>query len=144
MKKKYIIIICFIILSLFVCVYIYYFGEFVVLNHYSESYLESFKKDSLYIDKNNREIVDGNEGIVENEETALAIGKAVLKEHFTSVYGKIKNNITVRDMEDAWLVYDEVKTSRYNVYRHSIKNDSAVYVIIKKNNGEIIKVGIGI
>lgn len=47
-------------------------------------------------------------------------------------------------MGDEWLVYDEVKTSRYDVYRNSIKNDSVVYVIIKKNNGEILKVGIGI
>lgn len=88
--------------------------------------------------------MDENESIVENEETALAIGKAVLKEHFTSIYEKIKSNITVRDMGDVWLVYDEVKTSRYDVYRNSIKNDSVVYVIIKKNNGEILKVGIGI
>lgn len=127
-----------------VSVYIYCFGKFVVLNHYSESYLESFKNENLYIDENNRGIVDENESIVESEETALAIGKAVLKEHFTSIYEKIKSNITVRDMGDEWLVYDEVKTSRYDVYRNSIKNDSVVYVIIKKNNGEILKVGIGI
>lgn len=144
MKKKYIIITCFVILGLFICVYIYYFGEVVVLNHYSESYLESFIKDNIYTDENNPKIINGSENIVKNEETAIAIGKAVLKEHFTSIYGKIKNNITVRDMKDVWLVYDEVKTSRYNVYRHSIKNDSVIYAIIKKNSGEIIKVGIGI
>ena len=144
MKKKYIIITCFVILVFFICVYIYYFGEVVVLNHYSESYLESFIKDNIYTDENNPKIINGSENIVKNEETAIAIGKAVLKEHFTSIYGKIKNNITVRDMKDVWLVYDELKTSRNNVYRHSIKNDSVIYAIIKKNSGEIIKVGIGI
>ena len=35
------------------CVYIYCFGKFVVLNHYSESYLESFKNENPYIDENN-------------------------------------------------------------------------------------------
>lgn len=144
MKKVCFLIIFSLITVLFVSTYIYYFRDCIIINSVSDNYLKSFLDDNKIMDKNNRGVLDEKENAIANEETALAIGRSVLKEHFPDIYNDIKKDFIIKDFGKLWVIYNETSVSRYALRNSSIKNDGCVYVFIEKFSGEIINIGIGL
>lgn len=106
--------------------YYYNYGEWYVLN-----------KSGV--------ITDYNEGgvsyVIDDEETAIAVGSAILKDFEPEWYESIKDDIVAIRENSVWTVYNEIKTSKSRLRKYSVKGGGALYVQFK-DNGEIIRVGV--
>lgn len=130
MKKIFICTILAILFCLFAGIYMYNYGNYIVVNTYEES------------DNNHsNETIDNNDFLIKNREAALAIGNAILKEHFYNSYQNIKDNIVLREEGEYWIVYNEIKVSRNYLKKYSVKGGE-LYVKFSKIDGRIEKVGI--
>lgn len=134
--KKYVLIVVIIafIIGILISVYFYNYGEYIVLNSGNWFYEE------INMCTENNGISD-DEYMIANEETALEIGKAILKEHFPKSYKNIEKNIVVKDVNENWIVYNEIKVSRKYLKKYSFKG-GGIYVILYKKTGEVLKIGI--
>lgn len=127
--KKYIII--FVVLSATIIgviwgVYYYNYGEWYVLNRSGVSH--------NYDD-------GGVSYIIDDEETALAVGTAILKDFEPEWYESVKNDFVAKKENGVWTIYNEIKISKNRLRKYSVKGGGALYVQFKEN-GEIIRVGV--
>lgn len=141
MKKNISIILIIIIIGAAIGIYQYNYGKYIVLNPDDGVYTEAERYiDSCNYESNDRGIAP-DENMIESEETALEIGKALLKEHFSDSYNNIKNDIVVREEDGNWVVYNEIKVSRSYLKKYSHKG-GVLYVKFSKKSGEVLRVGV--
>lgn len=125
MKKFNVIILCILLIGVLFIVYIYNYGEWVVLNeggvisNYSEN---------------------GTKFIIDNEETAVAIGSALLKDYEPDWYNKVKDDIVAVENNGVWTVYNELKTSKSKLRKYFV-HTTGLFVQFKED-GEIIRIGV--
>ena len=125
MKKFNVIILCILLIGVLFIVYIYNYGEWIVLNeggvisNYSEN---------------------GTKFIIDNEETAVAIGSALLKDYEPDWYNKVKDDIVAVENNGVWTVYNELKTSKSKLRKYFV-HATGLFVQFKED-GEIIRIGV--
>lgn len=79
--------------------------------------------------------------IIDNEETAIAIGSAILKDFEPEAYDSIENDIAAAWENGVWTVYNEVRTNKNRLRKFSVKGVGSLYVQFKEN-GEILRAGV--
>ncbi len=128
MKKRIVLAVLIIaVIGILWGIYYYNYGNWVVLNTggaASHDYDDA--GDHTYI--------------IDDEETAITIGSAILKDYFPDSYKRLENDIVAKRENGVWTVYNEVKTSKSQLRKYSFYG-GVLYVQFKEN-GEIIRVGV--
>ena len=94
----------------------------------------------LYLIKNN----DKEDVIIMQKETALKIGRAVLEEYSETYWKRpFEECLDAIEKDDIWIVYNVLE--RQDTATDGKKNvllGGGIYVEIRKNNGEILKIAV--
>ena len=124
-KKDILIVLGVISICVLWGIYYYNYGEWYVLN-----------KGGVISDYDE----GGGAYTIDNEETAIAVGAAILKDYRSEWYESVKKDLVAKREGGVWTVYNEIKVSKSRLKRYSIYA-GALYVQFKES-GEIIRVGV--
>jgi len=86
--------------------------------------------------------ISPKEDVVTQKETALKIGKALLKEHFPDYFSGSEVVIEVVEKNGTWIVYNVIDREGITVDGQTWTLDGGeIYVEFSKKNGEVIRIG---